>query len=252
MTVRQSTGLRNALCGNDGFSKIFINGEIRIYSGTQPASADAAATGTLLGVVTAMAKSRALEARASATLTLAGTSGSVLAVKVGGMVVSALAVDFTTDLATTAALVAASVSRLGICYATSSGAVVTVYAPQGTGVGGNGVTLDSATDTLTATSSGAMAGGASGEFGLRMAYPPANGVVSKLASEYWQFVGLADGSAGWFRLVGGANDSGMASTTLARLDGSIGSTGDMVLASTMVNIDGISTIDAFTYTIPAA
>lgn len=50
--LRQSTGLRNALAGTTGFASTFANGIIEIYSGTQPATANAAATGTLLGVVT--------------------------------------------------------------------------------------------------------------------------------------------------------------------------------------------------------
>lgn len=52
MTVRLSTGLRNKLVGTTGFSSVFANGVMEIYSGAQPATADAAATGTLLGVVT--------------------------------------------------------------------------------------------------------------------------------------------------------------------------------------------------------
>lgn len=52
MTTRLSTGLRNNLAGTTGFAATFANGVIEIYSGTQPASADAAVTGTLLGTVT--------------------------------------------------------------------------------------------------------------------------------------------------------------------------------------------------------
>jgi len=52
MTVRLSTALRTNLAGATGFAATFANGIIEIRSGTQPASADAAATGTLLGTVT--------------------------------------------------------------------------------------------------------------------------------------------------------------------------------------------------------
>ena len=52
MTIRLSTGTRNALCSTAGFSSIFANGIIEVRTGTQPATADAAATGTLLGTVT--------------------------------------------------------------------------------------------------------------------------------------------------------------------------------------------------------
>lgn len=52
MTVRLSTALRNNLAGTTGFAATFANGIIEIRTGSQPASADAAATGTLLGTVT--------------------------------------------------------------------------------------------------------------------------------------------------------------------------------------------------------
>lgn len=52
MAVRFSTGLRNAMLGATGFSGALETGVIYIYTGNQPATADAAATGTLLGIVT--------------------------------------------------------------------------------------------------------------------------------------------------------------------------------------------------------
>ena len=52
MTIRLSTGLRNNLAGTTGFAATFANGIIEIRTGSQPVSADNAATGTLLGTVT--------------------------------------------------------------------------------------------------------------------------------------------------------------------------------------------------------
>lgn len=52
MTVRLSTQLRNNLAGTTGLATTFANGVIEIYSGGQPATADAAVTGTLLGTAT--------------------------------------------------------------------------------------------------------------------------------------------------------------------------------------------------------
>lgn len=52
MTVRLSTKLRDNLAGTTGFAATFANGIIEIYSGAQPATADSAVTGTLLGTVT--------------------------------------------------------------------------------------------------------------------------------------------------------------------------------------------------------
>lgn len=52
MTIRLSTALRTNLAGSTGFAATFANGIIEIRTGTQPATADSAATGTLLGTVT--------------------------------------------------------------------------------------------------------------------------------------------------------------------------------------------------------
>lgn len=52
MTIKASTGLRDAMLGTIGFNAAFANGILEIYSGAQPASADAAPTGTLLAQIT--------------------------------------------------------------------------------------------------------------------------------------------------------------------------------------------------------
>ena len=152
MTIKLSTGLRNNLAGSLGFGASFNKGVILIYSGPQPLSADAAATGTLLGTVTAE----------------------------GG------------------AWVAGSPT--------------------------NGLSFDA----------------------------PAAGVVSK-APENWKFTGLAAGVAGWFRMVGNVIDNGGPSTTLPRMDGSIGSPGaaDMGLSNIQVAVGSPNTVDVFQFTVPA-
>ncbi len=75
---------------------------------------------------------------------------------------------------------------------------------------------------------------------------PANAILSKAAADSWQFKGLANGVAGWFRLRGNAVDNGAASTTLPRIDGAIGTTGgDMIMSNVNVVLDAISTVDVF-------
>jgi hypothetical protein len=150
MTVRLSTALRTALAGTTGFASTFANGVIEIRTGTQPATADAAVTGTLLGTVTL-----------------------------------------------------------------ASGA----FTP---GVATNGLTFATA----------------------------ASGAVSK--SGVWSFNGVADGTAGWFRLKGNAVDAGALSTTLPRLDGSVAVSGaDLNLSNIAIVTSAPNTIDTFTFTIPA-
>lgn len=150
MTVRESTGMRTALCGSQGFSSIFANGCIEIRTGSQPVSADVAATGILLGTVT----------QASGPF----TPGSPT----------------------------------------------------------NGLTFAAA----------------------------AGGSVSK--SGTWSFVGVAEGTAGWFRLKGNAVDNGAISTTLPRLDGSCATSGaDMSISNINIAIGAPVTVDVFQYIIPA-
>lgn len=150
MTIRLSTGLRTNLAGTTGFASTFANGIIEIRTGTQPASADSAASGTLLGVVTI-----------------------------------------------------------------ASG-------PFTPGESTNGLTFAAA----------------------------ANGAVSK--SGTWSFVGIAQGTAGWFRFKGNGVDNGGASTSLPRLDGSIGSSGaNLNLSNINIEIGAPTTIDSFTWTQPA-
>jgi len=52
MTIKLSTGLATLLAGTTGFASVFANGVIEIRTGSQPADADQAPTGTLIGLVT--------------------------------------------------------------------------------------------------------------------------------------------------------------------------------------------------------
>lgn len=54
MTVRLSSGLKDALVSNYGLGAMFIGGEFRIYSGAQPETPDAPPVGELVGTITSM------------------------------------------------------------------------------------------------------------------------------------------------------------------------------------------------------
>lgn len=82
---------------------------------------------------------------------------------------------------------------------------------------------------------------------------PASGVVSKAAAETWSGVGIAAGVAAWGRLMGNASDSLGSSTTLPRLDFSVGTSGtDLVLSNVNIAVGAPTTIDTFQFTLPAA
>ena len=254
MTIRLSTGLRNNIVGPKGVGATFANGVVEIRTGTQPSTADSAVTGTLLGTVTLSSGAWTAETRASATITLTGSAGSVDTVNIGTTgpvnIIPLGAVAFDTDLTTTAAALRDAIIRAGICHATSSGAVVTVLAPSGTGDAWNGLALSTTVTTMAATSSGNMASGVDAVNGLKFA-APASGILSK--SGVWSFNAVATGTAGYFRMKASATDAGDVTTTLARLDGSIGTSGaDMNLSNLSITASAPTTIDTLTITCPAS
>lgn len=149
--IKLSTGLRNAIAGTQGFAGALSTGIIEIYSGAQPATADSAVTGTLLGVVT---------------------------------------------------------------------------------LAGGAFTPGSATNGLTFAAAAA-------------------GAVTK-STDLWQFTGLANGTAGYFRFKGNAADAGGVSAVLPRMDGSIATSGgDMNLGNIAITTGSPNTVDAFSFTVPA-
>lgn len=79
----------------------------------------------------------------------------------------------------------------------------------------------------------------------------ASGVIEKDGTETWKATGLADGTAGWFRFFANPSDGGTTSTTLARIDGSVGTSGaDLTLVSTAIVTDNIYYINSSALTLP--
>jgi|KBSMisStaDraftv2_1062788.scaffolds.fasta_scaffold01044_4 hypothetical protein len=147
MSIRLSTGLRNKTL-ESGFKPALDNGFLFIYPGSQPTNPDAAASGTLLGKVSASA------------------------------------------------------------------------------------------DDVT---------------GLTFQVPAVLGVLSKTADELWQFIGLVDGQAGWFRFAEAGDNPASPSSTAARLDGTIGTAGaDVDIGNSNIKTGAVNTVDRFTVTLPGA
>lgn len=96
--------------------------------------------------------------------------------------------------------------------------------------------------------SGAVANGL--EFGLASA-----GAIAK-NSEVWSDTGIADGTAGWFRLYANATDAGGADTTpflYPRIDGAVATSGsELNMSTTSIVTGATTTIDSFAITFPAA
>lgn len=104
-----------------------------------------------------------------------------------------------------------------------------------------------ATGTLLGTVS-VNAGGTGLTFDASVA-----GVLSKAAAEVWKFTGLVDGVAGYFRFYPPGDTITNTSTTAARLDGTIGTSGaDLNLSNIQITTAQSNTVDAFTITQPAS
>lgn len=253
MTNRLSTGARNGLLGPLGLSGMFNKCAVNIYSGTQPATADAAATGTLLGTVTLGSAAYTAETQAAGTVTITGSSGSITALTVGGFdIIGDTDVPYNTSATQTASDLADAINRNGVYSATFSGAVVTLKPRPGVGASHNGYVV-TATTTLTATYAN-MSGGVNSANGLSFGQPSA-GVLNKPSNQVWGFTGIAAGTAGWYRIVASVSDAGAlvsAAPWLARMDGAIATSGaEMSLSNITVAVGAPNTIDTFSFTMPA-
>ena len=80
----------------------------------------------------------------------------------------------------------------------------------------------------------------------------ASGTIAKAPAEDWKFVGIADGTAGWFRFYPAAGNPALSSATEARIDGNIATSGgDLNISNIAVKIGVPNTVDVFQFTMPA-
>jgi len=255
MALKFSTAGRNFMAAIGSYKDAFQNGRIELYSGAQPATADAAVTGTLLCTITSSSGALTNEVLSVGTVTLTGgTSGSVNTLTVNGVEVMGVAVNFNTSLTQTAADIAAQINRYhsyNEYIATSAGAVVSITALPGTGTTPNGFVVASTVTTITKTDAN-LAGGIAGANGLRFD-APSGGAIAKLSTQTWSGVNGATGTAGWYRRYGSVADAGAVDTNLVfyREDGAISTAGaEFNMSSTALVATATTTIGGSTLTIP--
>lgn len=258
MTVRLSTGARNGMAGRMGFAAMFNKGYINVYSGAQPANADAAATGTLLGTFSASSGALTKETRATGSIQLTGgASGSVNTVTVGGLnIIPDGAVAFNTSLNQTASDLCDAINRNGMFEATVSTDTVTIKGRPGTGVTTAAVSSTLTTITASYVNMGSGVAGVAPVNGLILGVE-ASGVIAKPSSQVWSFNGLAAGTANWARFYSSdGGDTGLlvsGAPWYPRMDGSCGvGSGDFQLSTLAITIGLPVTLDTFSWTQPAA
>ena len=81
---------------------------------------------------------------------------------------------------------------------------------------------------------------------------PISGKIGIKADETWSGVGLAEGTAGWFRFYDNKEQTGTLGSAV-RLDGSCGVSGAQLnMSSTSVTVGATTTVDSFDTTQPAS
>jgi hypothetical protein len=254
MAIRLSTGLVNKMMDTGSFKDIFANAVLDIYSGTQPADADTAASGTALVLITKASGAYTAETRSIGSLTLAGASGSVNTVTVNAIDILGGAVSFNTSLNQTAVDVALQINRNPknlqfVASATGASAVVTITAANGLGTLPNAWVVAATYTTMTGTPAN-MAGGVNAVNGLTFDIATI-GAASKIAADTWSGNGITGGTAGWFRLRESGDTGTGASTTACRIDGSIATSGaDMNLGSLTVTATAPFILTSAAFTLP--
>jgi len=261
MALRLSDGLRSFLMDGGSFKQAFSGGKLQIYSGTQPATGNAASTGTLLATITDASGAHTNEVRSAGSVQLTGGgSGSVDSITIAGINTMDGAVSYDTSLNNTATLVANNINANPKNYlvtASASTDTVTLTAKPGVGTLYNGLAVVANTTTITTTdvNMGTAVAGVDWVNGLEFEQDPTTGILEKLSTQVWTGVGLADGTAGYFRLLGGISDAESADSAEAyfRLDGNIATSGaNLNMSSTAVVTSAVQTISTFTVTEPAS
>jgi hypothetical protein len=254
MTLKYSTGAREFLADQGSLKDAFQNGRIEIYTGAQPANADAAVTGTLLCTITNASGARTAEVLSTGTLTLStGASGSVNTLTVNGVDILGGAVNFATSLNQTATNVAAQINafKSNVRYtATASGAVVTISALPGTGASPNTFVVAATFTTITGSTTN-MASGVNPVNGLLFG-DAAGGVLAMLATQTWSGMNGNTGTAGWYRMYGSVADAGALDSVgvFIREDGAVStSAAELNMPSTALTATATTAITAWTRTI---
>lgn len=255
MTLKYSTAARNFMAGSGSFKQVFQNGRIEIYTGAQPATAEAAVTGTLLCTITNASGTHTREVCSFGTVTLTGgASGSVSSITVNSVEVLGATVAYNGSLTQTAADIAAQINAYQgyVRYrATSSGAVVTITAMPGLGTTPNTYVVATTAATITKTDAD-FSGGIAAVNGLKFG-APASTIISKLSSQTWSGVNAVSGAAGYYRMYSSVADTGALDTGLIymREDGVISTSGaELNMSSTALTAAATTTISSWDRTLP--
>lgn len=259
MSLRPSKALRNALLEGFSLKRALSNCCIKIYTGAQPSTAEAAPTGTLLCTVSKASGAMTREVLAQGKIVLSGTTaGSLDTLTVNSHSIITGAIAYDTSFSVTCDNIVTNINnnpKNYLCTASKSGSdTVILTALPGIGVVTWAVASGETTMTVTDTAFGSVTAGVAPVNMLTWG-DAAAGVLVKNPSETWSGVNAASGTAGWFRIEAAVSDPGTldSSESIIRLDGSISTSGaDMNLSNTVFTSGATFTLSSASITLPTA
>lgn len=257
MALRLTAFLRDAMLKNGSLRNLLSNCVLRVYTGAQPATAEAAPTGTLLCTYSDAGAALTREVNSAGTVTLnTGAAGSVDTLTVNALEIMGSSTPFNTSLSQTATDVANKINfnpKNLLFIASASGAVITITAKPGLGTLPNTWVVASTVTTITKTDVN-MASGVNAANGLKWG-DAITGILSKHPTQVWQGTAAATGTAGWCRFEAALSDAGGLDSTesIMRLDGAVATSGaELNMPSTSIVSAAVQTISSFSVTLPTA
>jgi hypothetical protein len=258
MAWKVSFALRNAMLEQGSFKRAMSNCFIKVYTGSQPATAELAPTGTLLNTYSDASGAPTREVRAQGTVTYTGTSGSADTLTVDGKEVMGGTVTNTGVLADTVAAIRDKINnnpKNQLFVASASAGVLTLTAKQGLGTLVNGWAVVSTTTTMgrTDVNIGTTTAGVTALNGLNWGDAVA-GVLPKHPTQSWSGVPGNTGTAGWFRIEAAVSDAGGVDSTesILRVDGLCATSGAEMNMNTSFTTGVGKALSDFSVTLPTA
>ena len=259
MALKLSTKMRNQMLNGEDLRRIFEDAVIKIWSGSAPATADLAPTGTLLATIS----------KASGTVSAGEVStpqetkiliGSFGAAETFTFIDDSVSYTYTnTPTLGSAILVAAAFAAVldaqdpNISAFASGTATIYIQAKykgvahtwssSGSGMQNGSTGAHACADTVSNVLADTIRWGVA-----------TDGIISK-ESATWSGLAVANGTAGYFRMETSA-DTDVDDTSnkiFARMQGSVGVSGtEMILSNTTITSGATQTIDTATITLPAS
>ena len=245
MTLRLSTGLRNALAGKTALPHAFLVGTNGAFVDGGAGNDSITDSGNSL-VTAGFEIGDWIQTFGPTTDPGNVFSALLLAVAAGSM-------EFATGTVGTAEAFAAgtvvAAAKGGSLKELFKHGVIHIY--SGTQPA-SADAIESGTLRLRITEDGNTHVPASGLYGLEFEEDPASGVLSKASAQSWEGDGLNDGTIGWFRFYDQSVGTG-ASTTAIRFDGSVAISGAQLNVASLTVQTGVTfVINNFTLTVPAS